>query len=72
MFRYAFKLTEESRSSHPEDGSDLAGRSGSLELAVGIEAGREEGWERVHRLLERYPLLPAIVIHSMYRRAAED
>jgi hypothetical protein len=36
MLRDACKFTEESRSSHPEDGSDSAGRSGSLQLAVGV------------------------------------
>jgi RNA-directed DNA polymerase len=28
-------------------------------------------WERMDRLLERYPLPPAIVVHSVYRRAAK-
>jgi hypothetical protein len=27
-------------------------------------------WDRMYRLLERYPLPPAIVVHSVYRRAA--
>jgi RNA-directed DNA polymerase len=27
-------------------------------------------WERMYRLLERYPLPPAIVVHSVYRQAA--
>jgi RNA-directed DNA polymerase len=33
--------------------------------------GGEVTWERMHRLLERYPLPPAIVIHSVYRRPAK-
>jgi len=33
--------------------------------------GGEISWERMHRLLERYPLPPAIVVHSVYRRAAK-
>ena len=32
--------------------------------------GGEVSWEKMHRLLERYPLPPAIVVHSVYRRAA--
>jgi RNA-directed DNA polymerase len=28
-------------------------------------------WERMYRLLERYPLPPAIVVHSVYRLAAK-
>jgi hypothetical protein len=36
MLRDASKFTEESQSSHPEHGSDYAGRSGSLQLALGI------------------------------------
>jgi RNA-directed DNA polymerase len=28
-------------------------------------------WERMYRLLERYPLPPAVVVHSVYRRAAK-
>jgi group II intron reverse transcriptase/maturase len=31
----------------------------------------EVAWERMTRLLERYPLPPAIVVHSVYRRAAK-
>ena len=31
----------------------------------------EVAWERMYRLLERYPLPPAIVVHSVYRRAAK-
>jgi len=27
-------------------------------------------WERMYRLLERYPLPPAVVVHSVYRKAA--
>lgn len=27
-------------------------------------------WERFHRLLERYPLPPAVIVHSVYRLAA--
>ena len=27
-------------------------------------------WDRMYRLLERYPLPPAIVVHSVYRQAA--
>jgi group II intron reverse transcriptase/maturase len=33
--------------------------------------GGEVAWERMHRLLERYPLPPAIVVHSVYRQAAK-
>jgi len=33
--------------------------------------GGEIAWERMHRLLKRYPLPPAIVVHSVYRRAAK-
>ena len=32
--------------------------------------GGEVPWERMYRLLERYALPPAIVVHSVYRRAA--
>jgi group II intron reverse transcriptase/maturase len=28
-------------------------------------------WDRMYRLLERFPLPPAIVVHSVYRRAAK-
>ena len=28
-------------------------------------------WERFNRLLERYPLPPAIAVHSIYRQAAK-
>jgi RNA-directed DNA polymerase len=28
-------------------------------------------WERMYRLLERYPLPPAVVVHSVYRHAAK-
>jgi len=31
----------------------------------------EVAWERMYRLLERYPLPPAIVVHSVYRQAAK-
>ena len=31
----------------------------------------EVAWERMYRLLEHYPLPPAIVVHSVYRRAAK-
>ena len=31
----------------------------------------EVAWEKMYRLLERYPLPPAIVVHSVYRRAAK-
>ncbi len=31
----------------------------------------EVAWERMYRLLERYPLPPAKVVHSVYRRAAK-
>jgi RNA-directed DNA polymerase len=31
----------------------------------------EVAWERMYRLLERLPLPPAIVVHSVYRRAAK-
>lgn len=31
----------------------------------------EVPWERMYRLLERYPLPPAIVVHSVYRPAAK-
>jgi len=31
----------------------------------------EVTWERMGRLLERYPLPPALVVHSVYRRAAK-
>ena len=31
----------------------------------------EVTWERMYRLLERYPLPPAIVVHSVYRQAAK-
>jgi group II intron reverse transcriptase/maturase len=33
--------------------------------------GGEVSWERMYRLLERFPLPPAIVVHSVYRRAAK-
>jgi RNA-directed DNA polymerase len=33
--------------------------------------GGEVAWERMYRLLERYPLPAAIVVHSVYRRAAK-
>jgi hypothetical protein len=33
--------------------------------------GGEVAWERMDRLRERYPLPPAIVVHSVYRRAAK-
>ncbi|HMB03413.1 MAG TPA: hypothetical protein VKP69_06685 [Isosphaeraceae bacterium] len=33
--------------------------------------GGQVPWERMYRLLERYPLPPAIVVHSVYRRAAK-
>jgi hypothetical protein len=32
--------------------------------------GKSLPWERMYRLLERYPLPPAIVVHSVYRQAA--
>jgi hypothetical protein len=32
--------------------------------------GGEVPWERMYRLLERYALPPAIVVHSVYRRVA--
>ena len=35
------------------------------------DRGGEVAWERMYRLLERYPLPPAIVVHSVYRRAAK-
>jgi hypothetical protein len=28
-------------------------------------------WARFFRVLERYPLAPAVVIHSIYRHAAK-
>jgi RNA-directed DNA polymerase len=31
----------------------------------------EVSWERMYRLLKRYPLPPAIVVHSVYRQAAK-
>jgi hypothetical protein len=31
----------------------------------------EVAWEKMYRLLERYPLPPAIVVHSVYRSAAK-
>ena len=31
----------------------------------------EVPWDRMYRLLERYPLPPAIVVHSVYRHAAK-
>jgi group II intron reverse transcriptase/maturase len=31
----------------------------------------EVPWDQMYRLLERYPLPPAIVVHSVYRRAAK-
>src|SRR5262245_10505819 len=31
----------------------------------------EVTWERMYRLLERYPLPPPVVVHSVYRRAAK-
>jgi RNA-directed DNA polymerase len=31
----------------------------------------EVSWERMYRLLERYPLPPPIVVHSMYRQVAK-
>src|SRR5262249_55052882 len=31
----------------------------------------EVTWERMSRLLERYPLPPALVVHSVYRRTAK-
>ena len=31
----------------------------------------EIAWERMYRLLKRYPLPPAIVVHSVYRHAAK-
>jgi group II intron reverse transcriptase/maturase len=31
----------------------------------------EVAWERMNRLLERYPLPPALVVHSVYRQAAK-
>ena len=33
--------------------------------------GGEVTWERMYRLLERYKLPPAVVVHSVYRRAAK-
>jgi RNA-directed DNA polymerase len=33
--------------------------------------GGPVSWERMYRLLERYPLPPAVVVHSVYRRAAK-
>ena len=33
--------------------------------------GGEVAWERMYRLLERYPLPPAIVVHSVYRHVAK-
>src|SRR5262245_6398226 len=33
--------------------------------------GGEVAWERMYRLLERFPLPPAIVVHSVYRHAAK-
>jgi len=33
--------------------------------------GGEVPWGRMHRLLERYTLPPALVVHSVYRRAAK-
>jgi RNA-directed DNA polymerase len=35
------------------------------------DRGGEVPWEQMYRLLERYPLPPAIVVHSVYRRAAK-
>jgi group II intron reverse transcriptase/maturase len=35
------------------------------------DRGGEVAWERMYRLLERFPLPPAIVVHSVYRRAAK-
>jgi RNA-directed DNA polymerase len=31
--------------------------------------GGEVAWEQMHRLLKRYPLPPAIAVHSVYRRS---
>jgi RNA-directed DNA polymerase len=31
----------------------------------------EVAWERMYRLLERFPLPPAVVVHSVYRHAAQ-
>jgi len=33
--------------------------------------GGEVPWERMYRLLNRYPLPPAIIVHSVYRSAAK-
>ena len=33
--------------------------------------GGEIAWERMSRLLERYKLPPAVVVHSVYRQAAK-
>ena len=33
-------------------------------------SNRSMGWEKFKRMLERYPLPPAVVVHSMYRRPA--
>jgi RNA-directed DNA polymerase len=33
--------------------------------------GGQVSWERMYRLLERYPLPLAVVVHSVYRRAAK-
>jgi RNA-directed DNA polymerase len=35
------------------------------------DRGGEVPWDRMYRLLERYPLPRAIVVHSVYRRAAK-
>jgi RNA-directed DNA polymerase len=35
------------------------------------DRGGEVAWDQMYRLLERYPLPPAIVVHSVYRRAAK-
>jgi RNA-directed DNA polymerase len=35
------------------------------------DRGGKVAWERMYRLLERYPLPPPIVVYSMYRNAAK-
>jgi hypothetical protein len=35
------------------------------------DRGGEVAWERMYRLLERHPLPPPIVVHSVYRNAAK-
>ena len=52
------------------DSGGVSSDSGGNGLAVANAAG-EVSWDRFYRLLERYPLPPAIVVHSVYRHVAK-